>query len=221
MTAPATDPRADADRPKRAIKAVHACRRQVAGLEDEDSWRDFLDATVGKRSLREMTGRELGRVIDALHARGAPKQAPKARLKADGQALAAATRDPRTAAKIRALWFSLWNLGVVRERHERALDAFVKRQTGVDRLAWLAGDQAYQVIEALKDWAARPVEDGGAAVDWSDCPPRVAVLRAQWGRMQQLGIAVHQIDATIDEEAADATIRAWGERIRAALGEDG
>src|SRR3546814_2194986 len=60
---------------KRAMAAVYACRKQVAGLDDEESWRDFLEETTGKRSLRQMSGGELGRVIGGLHERGAVKKA--------------------------------------------------------------------------------------------------------------------------------------------------
>jgi len=61
---PAGEPGSDAA--KRRIKAVQACRRQVAGLDDDDAWREFLGrAAGGQTSLRAMGYRDLGKVLDA------------------------------------------------------------------------------------------------------------------------------------------------------------
>jgi hypothetical protein len=59
------------------------------------------------------------------------------------------------ALKARAMWKSLWNLGAVRSGDERALEAFAKRQLGVDRLQWADAAIAYRLIEALKGMAER------------------------------------------------------------------
>ncbi|MGC8201033.1 phage protein GemA/Gp16 family protein, partial [Salmonella enterica] len=36
------------------------------------------------------------------------------------------------AKKLQALWIAAWNLGLTRSRDDKALLAFVKRQTGLD-----------------------------------------------------------------------------------------
>lgn len=56
----------------------------------------------------------------------------------------------------RALWISGWYLGVVRDRTDGALIAFVRRQAGLDHLNWLRDPaDASRVIEALKKWLVR------------------------------------------------------------------
>jgi hypothetical protein len=128
-------------------KAVHACRRKVAGLEDEAAWRGFLarataTATApGVDSVRDMTMQQMVLVVEALHAAGAPKA--RAKL---------AEAHLRMA---RGLWIELHRAGVVKHGSDAALDAFVRRTTKVGCLAWCGPDQANKVIEALKDWSKR------------------------------------------------------------------
>lgn len=130
------------------IKRVHVARRD-AGL-DEDTYRDLLDRETGKRSLRLMTGPELGRVIDAL-----------------GGQPGAGTRKPLRgpyAKKLQALWIAGWNLGVVRNPDDAAMLAFIERQTGIQNTTFLrAHADAVRAIEAIKKWLAR---DSG--IDWSE-----------------------------------------------------
>jgi len=157
---------------KAAIAAIHACRKQVPGLAEEEDWRGFLEKNTGKRSLRAMTEPQLGRVLDALHAAGAPRIAGKragAAKRADGD------RAPDAVRKIRALWLTLRDDGTLRDSSEAALNAFAKRQTGIDRLAWLDGEQAASVIEALKSWIERE--------DIKVLKPR---LKEAWSRLESL-----------------------------------
>lgn len=124
------------------IKAVQTCRRKLPTLSDDEIWRDFVERVTGKRSLRELTAPQLGRVIEELHRLGAPKRAkplpsPQARM-------------------ARGLWIELADLGAVRDRSDRALDAFVRRQSEVDAARWLTDPaEARKVVEALKSWVAR------------------------------------------------------------------
>lgn len=187
MTAAA---RTSPDTRNRSIAAAHACRRQVAGMGDEDTWRDFLETTTGKRSMRAMSDRQIRSVVEALRGRGARKAPPR---RAGGRPLA----DAATARKARALWISLYHLGCVQDPSERALASFVKRQSGVDDLRFL--HEALGVIEALKAWAARPVEDGGGGVSWEPYAtwidgiagkrevPRARVMEAQWSVLHRFG----------------------------------
>jgi phage gp16-like protein len=132
----------------RTMRAVYACRRQVDSLEDDDAWRTFIERVTGKRSLKEMTGAELGKIVDALHASGAPRLRPKdftGRRRADSD----------QARMIRGLWLELHHLGAVEDPSEAAIAKFVRRQTGNDALAWIDSIGANKVIEALKAWVAR------------------------------------------------------------------
>lgn len=136
----------------RQLARIFACRRQVAGLEDEDAWRGFLRQVTGKDSLRAMDAREKGKVIDALHASGAPKAGHKVAPRRAG--LRRLPNEP-LARKARALWLALYQLGEVSEPSEAALNAFCRRQVGVDSLAWLAPETGFRLVEALKAWCAR------------------------------------------------------------------
>jgi phage gp16-like protein len=170
---------------QKLFPAIHACRKQVAGLAEEEVWRDYLRQLTGRDSLRKMTGAQLGRVLDDLHSKGARKAPPKRAFKGRARKLA----DGDQAQKIRALWLALWNLGCVADSSEEALAAFVKRQAQVDALEWLPADKAHSVIEALKGWLARPAAKGGGGVSWSGQWPfgdRQAVVEAQWRRLLDL-----------------------------------
>lgn len=128
----------------RLMGAVHAAAKKN-GIVD-DTYRDMLRRVTGKESCRDMTNREIGAVLDHLNS---------------GRRARRVDELPQ-ARKIRALWLSGYQLGVVHDRSDRALRAFVRRQTGVDSESWLRDPRdARKVIEALKSWLAREAE-----VDW-------------------------------------------------------
>ena len=56
---------------------------------------------------------------------------------------------------IRVLWIKLHQAGKVHDPSETALNAFVKRMSGIERVEWLYSRKANVVIEALKAWLAR------------------------------------------------------------------
>ena len=128
-----------------ALAAVQIKRRQLA-LADDD-WRDVVERVTGKRSTRDLRSRELGALLaecDRLLCGRAPTGAPRRPL------------GGKYAGQLQALWISCWNLGLVEVRDDKALIAFVKRQTGIDNPAWMHGhDDARKVIEALKAMLAR------------------------------------------------------------------
>lgn len=133
-----------------------------------------------------------------------------------------APADSSHARKIRALWLSLYHLGVIQESSEQALTAFVKRQVGVDHMRFLRPAEAHRVIEALKSWAARPVARGGGGVDWENAntggAQKCRVIVAQYRLLDDLGVpAAGAIPDTLTE--VDATIAALGRRIRIAKAE--
>lgn len=135
-----------------ALAAIHVARKQL-GLDDETA-RDLYERVTGKRSAREMSEAERSRVVEEMRRQGFSK-APSngARRKLEG----------RFAPKLQALWIAAWNLGIVENRADEALIAFVKRQTGVDHVRFLRHpEDAAKAIEALKAWMTRE-----AGVDWS------------------------------------------------------
>jgi len=123
------------------IAKIHVAKKQLGMVEDD--YREILFNSAGKTSLTECSDGELSLVIGALKARGFKP------LPAKG----AATHP--MARKARALWISLYQLGVVHNRSEQALEAFARRQLGCERMAWARQSDAYRLIEALKSMAVR------------------------------------------------------------------
>lgn len=169
-----------------ALAALHATRN-AAGLSQDDA-RDIYERVVGKRSTKAMDDGERRLCRDEL-ARLYP-QAGTPRRKLTG----------RYAPKIQALWIAAWNLGVVRDRDDKALLAFVKRQTGIDHTRFLInGQEAAKVIEALKGWMERD-----AGVNWSN-----SVLTPDWLRNDRAKVALAQsviIVRSLDMTARSASI---------------
>lgn len=134
------------DPAKDAIKAIQTRRRQVPGLQDEVTWREFLTATAGCNSLRAMTGRQHVQVLDELARRGAGKGEGRRKLADDPQ-----------SRKLRALWINLHQAGAVQSGTEKALAAWCGRQLGsqVDDLRFVVSADKHRLIEALKGWCQR------------------------------------------------------------------
>lgn len=169
------------------LAKIHIAKKQLS--LDDDTYRDALETATGERSAGKCNIDQLTAVIEAFRAKGwqdrpagSTKRAPR-QAKAPGGRLA---NSPH-ASKLRALWLSAWNLGVVRDSSESALGAFIKRQTGIDAMVWLAPEDAPRAIEALKDWMAREAD-----VDWpkASAPAqahRIAVVEAQWRQLAKIG----------------------------------
>lgn len=189
------------------IGAIHSIAKRLGMTEGER--RDLIaGAAGGKTSCRQLTQGEAIRVIDRLKT-------------IQGGASGAATGGAADltgpfAAKLRALWLSGWHLGVVRDRSDKALLAFVARQTGIEHTRWLraAGDAA-RAIEGVKAWLARE-----AGVEWPargdvDDSKR-AVYAAQLRRLASLGHPTGGLTPPADIDL-DAEIRAAGAVIRRAM----
>ena len=139
MTMTASDPQT-----RRALLAkIHATKKAV-GLDD-DAYRAKLTALTGKDSCKAMSLVELEKVARAFVA--APIAKPSRKKFRHG---------PRTgpAAKATAIWINLANHGVVEDRSDAALAAFIRRQTGQE-IGLLDQSQWTAVIRALMDWQER------------------------------------------------------------------
>lgn len=154
------------------LAAIHVAKKQL-GLDD-DTYRATLLQIVGKDSAKAMTEAERQRVVEELRRRGFTKASNGPRKRLQG----------RFAAKLQALWIAGWNLGVVADRDDAALIAFVKRQTSIDHVRFVRDpEDADKAIEALKAWLARE-----AGVDWSQSrflpdwtqTPGYRIATAQW-----------------------------------------
>ncbi|MFD3263350.1 gp16 family protein [Phenylobacterium ferrooxidans] len=143
---------------RRALLAKIHLGAKDLGL-DEDARRDVLEKITGLRSSADCTDRQLIQVL--AHYREDLGWTPNGARPAAPQRKPPAPRSERppakhpVAKKARALWISLHQLGAVREPSERTLEAFAKRQLGVDRLQWADQSQGFRLIEALKQMAER------------------------------------------------------------------
>lgn len=134
-----------------SLAAIHVAKKQL-GLDD-DTYRAVLVRVTGKESTKAMSEAERQRVVEELRRRGFTKALSGPRKRLQG----------RFAKKLQALWIAGWNLGVVADREDSALIAFVKRQTGIDHVRFVRDpEDADKAIQALKAWLARE-----AGVDWT------------------------------------------------------
>lgn len=184
------------------IAKIHVAKRELA--LDEDDYRQILFEETRHKSLTDCTEGELVRVIDRLKRQGF-KPLP-------GRGKTAKAQHPM-AKKARALWISLYQLGVVRNSSEAALEAFAKRQLGCDRLVWARQSDAYKLIEALKQMATRA---GWRQSD--DNGKRLLPMQLQIGLCNQILFRLQEIDtAHRDWTLATAAWRLCGMELPAAL----
>lgn len=208
-----------------SIAAIHVAKKQL-GL-DEDTYRAKLQIITGKSSVKDMTEEERQRVISAFRQNGFKpvERRQDGRQKLSGQ----------FAKKLQALWIGGYNLGVVENRDDSAMLAFVKRQTGLDHTRFLHyANDARKAIESLKAWLRREagVSFGNTnGCDWL-APDGAKIAWAQWKLLNPgatlllrkgFDDAVHAI---VGSDAANMLVNvtpaAWqkvmnnlGERVRA------
>lgn len=147
-------------------RVIHGLRKALRMPEAD--YRDLLEVRTGKRSSTDLSEREAETLIGELKSiAGQPQRGAM----------------PLTgpfAPKLRALWLSAWNLGIVRDPSDGALLRFVERQTGIPNTRFLINVQdARKAVEALKDWIARKggVEWPTSAADMV-AMSKLAVVRA-------------------------------------------
>lgn len=206
----------------RSIAAMHVAKKQL-GLDD-DTYRAALVQVTGKSSSATMSEAERQDVLEHFRASGFKGVATGRRKPLEG----------KFAGKLQALWIAGWNLGLVRDRDDRALIAFVRRQTGIDHVRFLRhGQDAVKAIEALKGWLER-----SAGVDWkahqdpADCvlAAQVRRLRQEWERNRNAvtglpilidSVAGHDIASfpTMSADTRQATMNTLGARIRSLSGD--
>jgi len=141
---------------KADLAAIHIAAAQL-GMDD-DEYRDLLSTLCQVRSSGQLDRAGRKRFIDhlakCLRERGVK---PGGSLGYNPQKLSAAAR------KVWSLWMALADVGIVRSRSSGALNRYIKRQTGVDRLEWLNSHQTGLVIESLKRWHERHVQPAAVA----------------------------------------------------------
>lgn len=133
-----------ADRHRRGMLAkVHIAVKDLA--MNDDDYRAIVFDVSGQMSAKKCTAQQLDEIIGRLKKLGwqpLPTGGPKPAMHP-------------MARKARALWISLYHLGVVHNKEEPALEAFAKRQLGCERLVWARQSSGDKLIEALKNMATR------------------------------------------------------------------
>jgi hypothetical protein len=156
-----------------SLAAIHVAKKQL-GLEDDD-YRAILARVTGKSSARDLDEAGRGKVLAEFRRLGfvkAPSDSLDPGRAQTGPGGRSRRLDGKYAPKLQALWIAGWNLGIVRDKRDAALLAFVKRQTGLDHTRFLHHPaDAARAIEALKGWLAR---DG--KVNWE----KSKTFRAGW-----------------------------------------
>jgi hypothetical protein len=182
---------------KAMLRALHVQKNKL-GLDD-DAYRAKLRLHFGRSSAAELSDRELQKAVELFHLKGAAH--------------------PHTK-KVLALFIALYNLGAVDHGTDAALDAFVQRQTGKPRLAFITPEEARSVTEALKAIGARhgfepPSDDPGGM------EARRALIEAQVRRFADLTGNVQVLNAEQLEHKSsaelDAMAKRFGKVIRAEL----
>ncbi|MBW4648930.1 MAG: regulatory protein GemA [Kastovskya adunca ATA6-11-RM4] len=133
-----------AEERKRLLAKIHVAKKQLK--LSEEAYRAFLQGVVGASSCKDLDISGLNAVLNAFKAKGF-----KTRLSP------ASSHKPRKdqTDKIRALWIELHNAGKTEDGSEPALNVWIKRMTGIERLEWTNKKQRIVLIESLKKWLER------------------------------------------------------------------
>ncbi|MDQ0454690.1 regulatory protein GemA [Rhizobium paknamense] len=210
-----------------SIAAIHVAKKQL-GLDD-DTYRAKLEKITGKASVKLMTEAERQTVLTVFRNEGfAPAPAGAGKRK---------SLTGKFAKKLQALWIAGWNLGVVENRDDAALLAFVTRQTGLDHVRFLHhADDARSAIEGLKRWLAREagvsfgnnngydwLSSDGAKIAWAQWRilyPGCSLIVRQGFDQEVMALAGDDVRWIGDLTARhwQLVMNAFGERVRARKG---
>lgn len=137
------------------IKMIHIAKSQLK--IDDDTYRQFLVKEANKDSTKKMLKHELEKVYDALKQKGFKYKVRKA-----NKPTVSIAKRRDDIQKIRAIWITMGKQGFINDASDKALDAYVERMTkskmtlnGIKVTAWLNPEQAYSVLESLKQWHKR------------------------------------------------------------------
>lgn len=179
------------------IRMIQVAKREL-DLSD-DAYRDAVGRAVkGKSSAKDCSTLQLDRVIDELKRLGfKPRKPAAAKPKPERRPLD--TSDE--GSKARAVWLLLAEIGAVRDPSEAALNAYVRRQAGVDDLSWVS--DMLPVIEGLKAWAARKLP---AAIQARMEAVAAAGAPIRWASVRDLA---RSVAPKRKPDGFDALLAAW------------
>lgn len=166
------------------IRTIHAIKTRTR--LDEASYRAMLQG-FGVSSSKFLTAADADRLLKQL--RNIPGASTPVERTGKGKGKA----QGKYAPKLQAMWLALYNLGVVEDRRDSAMHAFIERQTGLSHTRFLQdATDAASAIEALKKWLIRvgvrwPVSKPGTPAVETILMMKREILRRQWLRCIELG----------------------------------
>jgi len=202
------------DNGRRALLAkVHLAKKDLR--LDDDTYRDVLERITGRRSSAECSVSELENLVAHFRTQGfVPKVVGGGRQGAQRSA-GSRRADHPVAKKARAMWISLHQLGVVENPSEQALEAFAKRQLGVERMQWMDQSLGFKLVEALKAMAEREGWSQDLGGIEKKLQIRVLKVRLAWAQAKRLGekfSAASMTDAALDAAIAAYAVLIWEAR---------
>lgn len=139
------------------LAAIHVAKKALGW--DDDTYRDILWTVCQVRSSGDLDFAGRKRLLAHLSACQA-QMAPQAQPKPARPAKAAWLPQHRL---MWSRWQQLADAGLVESRAGSALESWVYRQTGVNKLVWLNDKQRDLVLASLKRWLERREEPTRAA----------------------------------------------------------
>lgn len=188
------------------IKVIHAEARRIGW--DDETRRLFMARETGKDSCKKMNEAEAQKVILAMRQLAGTRPASRSKSQ---------TVIGKYAGILRAMWLNAYSLGVVRNRDDKALIAFARRQTGLEHTQFLTdGYQAGKVIDALKAMMTRE-----AGVDFTTIAEEVKNSKQQRTEIFQRRVLAAQCRILgifeaphIEADQLNAEIARLGEFVR-------
>jgi len=131
------------------IQLIHVAKTKLQ--MDDASYRANLQELVGKQSCSNMTIPELVQVLEFMKSRGFKPEAKKKTNQA-----------PDQLDKLRQVWVAMAKMGVLRDRSDKALEAWALPQAKrlykvreISKLEWMPSWIVDKLIETLKQWHKR------------------------------------------------------------------
>ena len=143
------------------FSVINMAKNQLA-IEDS-TYRDILKAKTGKISLKDMTIPDLVKVLSYMKSIGF-------KLKANKKLSPSSSNKPvgqvTMLDKLRQLWIEMAKQGFLKDGSEQALEKWACNQAkrlnkgvAITKLEWLKGNMLYALIEQLKKWHMRLLND--------------------------------------------------------------
>ena len=123
----------------RQLAVIHTLKTALA--LDDDAYRAHLRAWTGKGSAADLRSDERDVVTARLRLLQFERSGDVARPRDD---------DPPHVRRVKALWLELVRLGGEASAETTALNAWVRKEAGVDHVRWLTPEAAAVVAASLK-----------------------------------------------------------------------